>query len=261
MQTVFVQTDGSMLRAQINRPDANNSINDALLRDLTNALDDAVEAENVRVFVLEGLPDVFCTGNDFDALAHARDDQLSRPQDVAAYFDLLAKLTTAPLITTALVRGRVNAGGIGLVAACDLVVADRGASFGLSEMLFGLLPACVLPFLGRRIGPQRARLMALTTQPIDCATAADWGLVDEVSEDAERIVKLRASRFGCLSAEAIVRLKRYTDQLWPVDQRVRQVALDTITPLINDPRIRANIRHFIQDGVYPWQTSTSESLD
>ncbi|NUR28322.1 MAG: enoyl-CoA hydratase, partial [Catenulispora sp.] len=100
-----------------------------------------------------------------------------------AFFDLLTRFTQAPVIVAAAVDGRVAGGGVGLVAACDFVVATEASTFGLPEALWGLLPCCVLPFLIRRVGFQRAHAMALTTRPVAGAEAAAWGLVDETGPD------------------------------------------------------------------------------
>src|SRR5439155_22787849 len=94
-------------------------------------------------------------------------------------YDLLLQLETGSYITLSHVQGKANAGGIDIVAACDIVLADHAAQFSLSELLFGLFPACVLPFLIRRVGFQKAHYMTLMTQPISAQRAHTWGLVDE----------------------------------------------------------------------------------
>jgi len=260
-ETIIVRSDGPVVRVQINRPDANNSINTLLVQELHAVLDSAEKDSTARVFVLEGLPDVFCSGNDFDALAAAGSEQLSDEADVQKFFDLLIRLGAGPLISVAVVQGRAQAGGVGIVAACDLALAAPTASFALSEMLFGLVPACVLPFIGRRIGMRRARHLALTTLPLNVSQALDWGLIDESADNLDRLLKLRLSRLSCLDRDAVVRLKNFVGQLEPIGENVRQLAVGTITPLINDPAIREGIRRFVQEGVYPWQTPTSESRE
>ena len=87
------------------------------------------------------------------------------------------------------VRGKANAGGIGFVAACDIVLADSAAVFSLSELLFGLMPACVLPFLVRRIGFAKANAMTLSTQPVGVQVAREWGLVDAFEENSDNLLR------------------------------------------------------------------------
>lgn len=112
----------------------------------------------------------------------------------------MRQLAESSKIIVAKVQGKVNAGGIGLVAGSDLVVADNEASFALSELLFGLLPAMVLPFLIQRVGLQRAKLLALTTQPIQAAEAQRWGLVDEIGADPKPSVAALSATLAALIA-------------------------------------------------------------
>ena len=257
--TLNVQTQDAVIRVQMHRPEANNGINARLVRDLTDAIEQTQRNPDLRVFVLEGLPEVFCSGNDFQSLAQKSGDELSSREDIGRYYDVLQSLTEIPLTTVALIRGRVNAGGVGFAAACDLSIVHPEVNFALSEMLFGLLPACVLPFVVRRVGFQRAKLLALTTQPICAKQAVEWGLADEVDENLERRLRLRTARLACLEREAIGRLKTYVNQLSPLEETTRTRAIDTIEPLIADPKIRAAIGAFIREGIYPWQANTKSS--
>ncbi|MFO7482465.1 enoyl-CoA hydratase-related protein [Oceanibaculum nanhaiense] len=144
-ETVRLEIDKGIARLRLDRPEAGNAINARMVADLGAALT-RCEAEGATILVLEGSGDSFCAGGDFEATASGE------TLDPAALYDLWRRLAEGPFVSVALVRGRANAGGVGLAAACDIVLADRSASFGLSEMLFGLFPACVLPFLARRIG-------------------------------------------------------------------------------------------------------------
>jgi polyketide biosynthesis enoyl-CoA hydratase PksH len=85
------------------------------------------------------------------------------------------------------VRGTSNAGGTGFVAASDIVIADNTAQFSLSELLFGLYPACVLPFLTKRIGFRKAHYLTLMTNPISVQQANAWNLVDAYEENSSLI--------------------------------------------------------------------------
>src|SRR4030095_7659370 len=144
----------------------------------------------VSVVVLEGLPHVFCFGADFKGIkerfAAGAAYEAMNPKPM---YRVWLRLALGPYITIAHVRGQANAGGIGFVAACDLVISDETATFGLSEMLFGLMPACVMPFLVRRMGFAKANYMTLTTEPVSARSAREWGLVDEVAADSQNLVR------------------------------------------------------------------------
>jgi polyketide biosynthesis enoyl-CoA hydratase PksH len=250
--TLKTERDGPALYVQIHRPEAGNSIDARLTAELLAALDAAERDAAAKLFVLEGLPDVFCTGMDFQAVSHAVEAG-SAADDAGAYWQVLERMSGSPLVVAALVRGKVNAGGVGLVAASDLVLADRTATFSLSELLFGLMPACVLPFLIRRVGFQKARLLALTTRTIDAAEAHRWGLVDELGDDPRLLLRRQATRLACLSGEAVGRLKEYTERLWIIGEETRRLAVGTISGLLADAEVQARIRRFVKEGVYPWQ--------
>ncbi|MEZ4737577.1 MAG: enoyl-CoA hydratase/isomerase [Caldilineaceae bacterium] len=248
-QTLRVRQQPGVQFVQIYRPEANNAINATLVQELA-ALIQAVEADpSINVIVLEGLPEVFCSGMDFqEYVAETRDEA----QRTADFFTFLRQLAESSKVIVAKVQGKVNAGGIGLVAVSDLVVAESSASFGLSELLFGLLPAMVLPFLIQRLGRQKAKLLALTTQPISAAEAQQWGLVDIYGADVEPLLRPYLQRWRRLSPLAIRRLKRYLNQLQPLDEATQTLAVKTIAEVMADPAIKAGIRRYVEEGVAPW---------
>jgi polyketide biosynthesis enoyl-CoA hydratase PksH len=155
-------------------------------------------------------------------------------------------------VVIAKVEGQVTAGGVGLVAASDLVISSTGATFGLSEMLFGLLPACVLPFLIRRIGFQKARWMTLITQGIPAQRALEIGLVDEVGENPSDILRRNLLRLTRLERDTIGNLKAYMSKLWIMDNQTQKLAVDMITSLIESDLVQKNIKEFISTGSFPW---------
>jgi polyketide biosynthesis enoyl-CoA hydratase PksH len=109
------------------------------------------------------------------------------------FFELLTVLAEGPFISIASVKGQAVAAGLGIAAACDIVVAQAGAQFGLSELLFGMLPACVAPFVTRRVGISKTKFLALSTLLVNAEEARSMGLVDIVVDDnAEGIRRILA---------------------------------------------------------------------
>lgn len=256
--SIEIREESPVCWLRINRPHANNSIDATLVTEMTHAINAMEQKVDAKILILEGSEEYFCSGNDFQAMCSGQSDALSEREKVADYYDLLLKLTSTPLVTIALIEGKVLAGGVGFVAACDLAYSDEKVTFALSELLFGLLPACVLPFLIRRIGSQRARMMALTTQTVPAESALNWGLLDQISDNPRRAVKLLTTRLACLERDSIARLKNYTDQIGDLTFQSRELAIDTITPLLSAHETREKIRRFVEDGVYPWQSSSSD---
>lgn len=251
-QTLKIHHQPEVQRIQIYRPEANNSINNQLVQELLLALQIAEKEENIKVLVLEGLPDIFCTGMDLREVIEGKD--VDRKASSDNYYNLLKQMSQSNKVILSLVRGKVQAGGVGLVAASDLVIADATATFVLSELLFGLLPACVLPFLMRRIGFQKAYRLALTTQTISVSDAYNWGLVDEYSTNIDKLLQQYIRRLKCLPSSGVKQLKNYVDRLWIMQESTQDLAVNTISELIADTRIQTKIRLYLQEGVLPWQT-------
>ena len=250
-QTLKINYQYAVQRIQIYRPINNNSINTELTNELLLALEAAQAEEMVKVIVLEGLTDVFCTGMDFQEVTDEK--QLDVKSNLYGYYNILKQISQSSKVILSLVRGKVQAGGVGLVAASDLVIAESTATFVLSELLFGLLPACVLPFLIRRVGFQKAYRLALTTESISVTNAYNWGLVDEYSDDTNKLLNQYIRRLKYLPLSGVKELKNYINKLWIIQEETQELAVNKASSLIANPTIQKKIKDFKKDGIFPWQ--------
>lgn len=251
---VRVRFEDDICFIQLHRPDSNNAIDDHLVE----AMGDALRAceESAKVVVLEGLPEVFCSGADFKEIETRFDDgHRHQGQDPGPLYDVWHRLATGPYISVAHVRGRANAGGVGFVAACDIVVSDDKASFSLSELLFGLMPACVLPFLARRIGFAKANYMTLMTQPISATQAQQWGLVDACEPNSDNLLRKQLLRLRRLGKDGIARYKRYANSLDDSFKSARTKALEANLQVFSDPENLQRIARYVKTGKFPWETA------
>ncbi|MFG1876170.1 enoyl-CoA hydratase/isomerase [Sphaerisporangium sp. NPDC049003] len=251
--TLKVREQGNAWFVRLHRPEAGNALNTAMVRELTDVLARAA-ASPATVLVLEGLPEVFCFGADFDAISRAAREGGPTAADPEPLFELFRQLAYADLVTIAHVRGKANAGGVGIVAACDIVIADEGATFSLSELLFGLIPAVVLPFLIRRTGFQHAHYLAGTTRTVDAERAREWGLVDACGADSEGLLRTHLKRLTRLSKPAVVRYKAYLRQLSPIPEQTKSAALATNREVFEDPMNVRAIQRYAEEGLFPWET-------
>lgn len=243
--------NGNLCRVQMYRPGAHNAINSCMLHELYEVFG-LLENSLVSVVVLEGLPDVFCFGADFKELSAKQSDDMAFSKDPEYLFRLWKRIVESPMLTIAHVRGKTNAGGVGFVAACDIVLADDKAVFSLSEMLFGLIPACVMPFLIRKVGVQKAKYLTLTTQSIDVKTAKDWGLVDDYAESSEWLVNRQLIRLRRLDKKAITRFKRFMSKLAPELETAEPIAVATNREVFSDAQNLAAIERYVKEGLFPW---------
>lgn len=205
--------------------------------------------------MLSGSPEVFCFGADFKSLSLAAKTAREENVDPGRLYDLWLRLASGPYVTIAHVRGKANAGGVGFVAACDIVLADEGAQFSLSEMLFGLYPACVLPFLIRRIGFQKAHYLTLMAQPISAKQAFEWGLVDAFEPASEGLLRRHLQRLRRLSKTAIRRYKTYVNQVSGPLPDLRPAAIAGNREVFSDDANLQAIARYVEKGLFPWESS------
>ncbi len=255
-QTINVRFHKAACYIQMCQSDAENPITNHLVTELTDVLTicknrNGQNSPAVCVVVIEGLPDVFCTGADFRQIAE-QNDAAGRVEAERLY-NLWRQIASSSFVTVAHVRGRVRAGGVGLVAACDIVLADESATFALSELIFGLFPACVLPFLIRRVGVQKSHYMTLTTMPISVQEAYANGLVDAYAEDSQSLLRKHLIRLSRLSKSAVSEYKKYMYQLNDILSRAQGLAVSTNEQLFCSERNLDQIRRYVKEGKFPWE--------
>src|SRR5438093_5848176 len=170
----------------LDRPEVGNALDDALVARLGEALAACAADPAVRVVVVTGAGKVFSAGADLNwmrrmraAGAQANLDDARRTQ---AVFAAIAQL---PRPVVARVNGAARGGGVGLLAAADVVVAAAEASFAFTEVRLGIVPAMIAPFVIARIGVARARRLFLTAETFGAVEAQAFGLVDRVAPPPE----------------------------------------------------------------------------
>jgi methylglutaconyl-CoA hydratase len=193
-QTLSYGVDRRIATIVLHTNEKHRTIDDALIRELTQAVVAAGKDPAVKVILLKSLTRVFCEGLDGEQLRRAGsadlDENLGESQRIVTLFRTIHELRK-PVI--AVVTGPAMDLGGGLVAACDIVVATTGeATFGFSEIRVGLIPALALPFLIKRVGEGRARMLALRGATITAAEAAAMGLVNLLVSPKELEAQLKA---------------------------------------------------------------------
>ena len=165
----------------LNRAEVRNAFNDEVIAELKAAFEQAAQADHVRCVVLAAEGPAFCAGADLNWMRrmadYTREDNLADAGQLAA---MLQAIYTCPKPTMARVQGDVYAGGMGLVAACDMAVAVESAQFCLSEVKLGLIPATIGPYVIRAMGARAAHRYFLTAERFGAAEAHRIGLVHEV---------------------------------------------------------------------------------
>jgi methylglutaconyl-CoA hydratase len=181
MSALTVTQQGAIRTLTLSRPDVRNAFNDEVIAELKNAFIDAGQASAVRCVVLAAEGSAFCAGADLNWMRRMAD--YTREQNLADAGQLAAMLRAiyeCPKPTLARVQGDVFAGGVGLVAACDMAVSVDTAIYCLSEVKLGLIPATISPYVIRAMGARASHRYFLTAERFSAAQAHRVGLVHEV---------------------------------------------------------------------------------
>jgi methylglutaconyl-CoA hydratase len=179
--TLDVRRDGHVARVYLNRPDVRNAFNDGVIAELTQTFAGLGADASLRCIVLGGHGKAFCAGADLNwmrAMAGYSWDE--NRADAQALADMLWTIYSCPVPVVGRIHGDCYAGGLGLAAVCDVLVAAEGVNFCLSEAKLGLLPATIGPYVVRAMGEQAARRWFITAERFDAAQARAMGFVHEV---------------------------------------------------------------------------------
>ncbi|UPG92041.1 enoyl-CoA hydratase-related protein [Luteibacter aegosomaticola] len=197
MPAVELTRHGTVAHLLMNRPEVHNAFDDALIADLTAAID-AVDADPaVRAVVLTGAGASFSAGADLNWMrGMASASEADNRADSERLARLMRRLQFLSKPTVARVNGAAFGGGVGLVACCDIAIASDGAKFALSEVKLGLVPAVISPYVIAAIGLRHARRLFVTGEIFGAAAARDMGLVhdtvpaEELDAAVERVLGL-----------------------------------------------------------------------
>jgi len=190
-QTLTVTITDRIGHVTLNRPDLRNAFNEQSIAELALAFDELGRNELVRAIVLAANGPAFCAGADLNWMKKmAGYSDSENRADAMRLADMLRTIYTCPKPVVAKVQGDCYAGGMGLVAACDVVVAVDTANFCLSEVKLGLIPATISPYVIKAMGEQAARRYFLTAERFDAKEAHRIGFVHEIVPAADLDTKV-----------------------------------------------------------------------
>ncbi|TBR56980.1 hypothetical protein B4U84_26470 [Westiellopsis prolifica IICB1] len=233
-------------------PQLGNTINCKSVFYLNQFLQQATTDESCRVIIISAEGSDFCKGFDLET---SWIDGHEKSELCTMFLDCLSLIHSSSRPVIASIEGNVTAGGVGLVAACDLVLANENVGFMLSEVIVGMIPALIAPFLLRRLSPARLKYMALSTCSITTSEAKEIGLVDEVVAVGEMTQQLnqQLKRLFRASPQAIAETKRYLEKLefkkFPLQKKF---AIHQLISWLEQPEVVAGIQTFAQGFTPPW---------
>jgi enoyl-CoA hydratase/carnithine racemase len=244
--TLIIDRSESVVTITMNRPERRNSLSLDHLLELTEAFR-AVGRSDARGIVLAANGPVFSSGHDFSDMAGADLDAMRHLLRTCT--DLMMLIQDLPQVVVARVHALATAAGCQLVASCDLAVAAESAAFAAPGGKAGWFCTTPMVAIGRTMGRKRALELALTGDPIDAATAADWGLVNRVVPDAELDAAVgdlmaRATR-GSASSKALGKRAFHTQIGMDLPQAYAY-AIEVMASASQTPDAKENVAAFLE---------------
>lgn len=254
---VRIETHGAVARVVLDRPERNNAFDEDLIAALWRAFEALAGASDISVVVVMGEGKSFCAGADINWMKKAstftREENVRDAQPLAR---MLAALDRMPQTTIARVQGPVYGGGIGLVAACDIAVATDDATFCLSEVRLGLVPAVISPYVLRAIGQRAGRRYFQTAEVFAASEAERIGLVHEVVAaggiDARIDGLLKQLRTGAPQARAAAKALVGAVAGRPIDEAVLIETAELIADMRARPEAREGLSAFLEKRRPSW---------
>lgn len=255
--TTLTITPGPVTTVTLNRPSVRNAFNEELIGDLSTWASGVPSDGSVRVVVLRGAGASFCAGADLQWMSkmagYSREENLADARLAAAMF---LALDSIPVPLVGRIHGAALGGGAGLAAVCDVVVAADDVTFGFTEVVLGILPAMISPYVVRKIGISAARELCLNGARFSAARAMEIGLVhDVVSNDRlDLTVDRHVAQFLKAAPSAIAATKRLLGQVAgrrPAD--VMEQTVEAIATQRVSPEGQEGMRAFLEKRPAAWQ--------
>jgi isohexenylglutaconyl-CoA hydratase len=257
-ETLIIEWDDGWVTVWLNRPDVRNAISARMVEELTALVERIAPDRAVRGVSFRGKGGTFCAGGDlrdFRALAGSM-DAASVAEFSRQGGRLFHAVDALPQVTVMMVEGAAMAGGLGLAAAGDFVLATADAKFALTETQLGIPPAQIAPMIVRRTGSPAARRMMLTAARFDADEALRLGLVDEVLADAAaleaREAAIRAAVRQC-APQANAETKRVVQAAGRLEgEAMVEFAAEAFARCLNGPEGREGVASFLEKRKPAW---------
>lgn len=256
--TLTVAIDRHVATVTLNRPDVRNAFNESVIAELSGAFRALGNEAAVRAIVLAGNGPAFCAGADLNWMkkmaGYSHDENLADAMGLAG---MLHTIWSCPKPVIARVHGDAYAGGVGLVAACDIAVAADHAHFCLSEARLGLLPATISPYVIRSMGEQAARRYFITAERFDAAEALRLGFVHAVvpADALDAKVTELATALVANSPHAVRESKRLVQDVAgrAIDDALLADTAERIATIRASEEGREGVRSFLEKRSPSWR--------
>ena len=264
-EALAIERQGPIGLITMNRPERHNAFDDALIAELTEAFRSMEAEDGIRVVVLSGTGKSFSAGADLNWMKRMAGFSIEENRrDAMGLAALMRTIAHLRKPTIARVQGTAMGGGVGLVACCDVAVATQVATFALSEVKLGLIPAVISPYVVAAIGERAARRYFLTGERFDAAEAWRLGLVHEIAGNEDEMDETIGAIVDAMLAASPMAQKEAKDLIRAVSNRplTSEVAQDTaerIAKIRSSPEGREGVAAFLEKRRASWIAPDPES--
>ena len=209
--TIKYQKDGRIARVTFCRPEIHNAFNSTVITEMADVFHQIEKDDDIRVVVLTGEGKSFCAGADLNwmrsVITQSFEENLAESNALA---DLFYQIYTFKRPVVGKINGAAIGGGTGFVAVCDIAIAARTARFSFSEVKIGVVPACIGPYVIKKMGEGKARELFITGERMNAERAFEVGLVNKVVDDESLDDEIRLLVNSILSSgpEAVAMAKK-----------------------------------------------------
>lgn len=245
---------------QLNRPEKHNAFNASMIRDMRVILTDLALDPYCELLLITAKGQDFSAGADLEWMQASIHYTLSENlADARSLADLLHQLKSLPVPTIALVQGKTFGGGIGLLACCDIVIAEYRASFCFSEVKIGLIPAVISPFIINAMGHRQTQRLCLTAASFSASQALAYGLVSELIDTDKESLMTRglklAEQLRLNSPEALKQTKALFSKLAATtdEHTILDLSCQAIANARVSPEGQEGVRAFLEKRPPNWQ--------
>jgi len=257
-----IDADGNAT-VMLNRPEVHNAFDPEMVDALTATLRKLESNDKVRAVVITGSGRNFCAGADIEHMKKTA--KFSRAQNLdnaRATAMMLRTLYELEKPTIACVRGAARGGGVGLVSACDIAIAERGATFRLSEVKLGIVPAMISPFVIGAIGRRYSHRYMLSGEEFDAAEAYRIGLVHDICEEPElnAVVGRMLANLYSSGPNAVVAIKKLIPRVAAarIDEALMETVSERIAEIRTTTEAQEGLSAFLEKRKTAWSTPASE---
>ncbi|MEM6824332.1 MAG: crotonase/enoyl-CoA hydratase family protein [Pseudomonadota bacterium] len=244
---------------RLNIPRKRNALSSQAITELTEMATSLGAALETRAIVLSGAGDVFCAGADLTWMkAQVEANRETRVAEARRLAEMLGALNEMPTPLIGRIQGGAFGGGVGLASVCDIVIAEDGAVFSLSETRLGLIPATISPYVMARIGEGCARQIFMSARRFDAVEAQRLGLVARVAAggDLDTAVEAEVAPYLSVAPGAVGAAKALARALGPrIDDEVVEDTVQRLADIWETEEARHGIAAFLEKTPPRWMQS------